>query len=116
MQVTAPSLVLILPAISIFLTQAVATNGFPFEIKRQIESNPKEGDTICFCEVKYRRDNGCGSALEAVGYRKQKKIISVARYYLMTHGLNEWTPCRFDVIAVDDEEVTVLKNAFEGSQ
>lgn len=28
----------------------------------------------------------------------------------MTHGLNEWTPCRFDVIAVDDDEVTVLKN------
>ena len=74
------------------------------------------GDTICFCEVKYRRDNGCGRALEAVGYSKQKKIISVARYYLMTHGLNEWTPCRFDVIAVDDDEVTVLKNAFEGSQ
>ncbi len=34
----------------------------------------------------------------------------------MTHGLNEWTPCRFDVIAVDEDEVTVLKNAFEGSQ
>lgn len=27
-------------AIRIFLIQAVATNGFPFEIKRQIESNP----------------------------------------------------------------------------
>ncbi|AYB00384.1 type II toxin-antitoxin system RelB/DinJ family antitoxin [Lachnoanaerobaculum umeaense] len=27
-------------AIRIFLTQAVATNGFPFEIKRQIGSNP----------------------------------------------------------------------------
>ena len=27
-------------AIRIFLTQAVATNGFPFEIKRQAESNP----------------------------------------------------------------------------
>ena len=27
-------------AIRIFLTQAVAINGFPFEIKRQIESNP----------------------------------------------------------------------------
>ena len=26
--------------IRIFLTQAVATNGFPFEIKRQIGSNP----------------------------------------------------------------------------
>ena len=82
----------------------------------EIDIIAKDGDTICFCEVKYRRDNGCGSALEAVGYSKQKKIISVARYYLMTHGLNEWTPCRFDVIAVDDDEVTVLKNAFEGSQ
>ena len=27
-------------AIRIFLTQAVATNGFPFEIKRHIELNP----------------------------------------------------------------------------
>ena len=27
-------------AIRMFLTQAVATNGFPFEIKRQAESNP----------------------------------------------------------------------------
>ena len=27
-------------AIRIFLTQAVATNGFPFEIKRQTKSNP----------------------------------------------------------------------------
>ena len=82
----------------------------------EIDIIAKDGDTICFCEVKYRKDNGCGSALEAVGYSKQKKIISVARYYLMTHGLNEWTPCRFDVIAVDDDEVTVLKNAFEGCQ
>ena len=27
-------------AIRMFLTQAIATNGFPFEIKRQVESNP----------------------------------------------------------------------------
>ena len=27
-------------AIRMFLTQAVATNGFPFEIKRQAETNP----------------------------------------------------------------------------
>ena len=82
----------------------------------EIDIIANDGDTICFCEVKYRRDNGCGRALEAVGYSKQKKIISVARYYLMKHGLDEWTPCRFDVIAVDDDEITVLKNAFEGSQ
>ena len=27
-------------AIRMFLTQAIAANGFPFEIKRQVESNP----------------------------------------------------------------------------
>lgn len=30
-----------------------------------------------FCEVKYRRDNGCGRALEAVGYSKQKKLYQL---------------------------------------
>ena len=73
----------------------------------EIDIIAKDGDTICFCEVKYRRDNGCGRALEAVGYSKQKKIISVARYYLMKHGLDEWTPCRFDVIA--DGTITIEK-------
>ena len=34
-------------AIRIFLTQAVATNGFPFEIKRQTESNPYAPMTAC---------------------------------------------------------------------
>lgn len=29
-------------AIRMFLTQAVAVNGFPFEIKRRIETNPYE--------------------------------------------------------------------------
>ena len=75
----------------------------------EIDIIAKDGDTICFCEVKYRRDNGCGRALEAVGYSKQKKIISVARYYLMTHGLNEWTPCRFDASKkIADEETRQL--------
>lgn len=33
-------------AIRIFLTQAVATNGFPFEIKRQTGLNPYEPMTV----------------------------------------------------------------------
>lgn len=79
----------------------------------EIDIIAKDGDCICFCEVKYRKTDECGGALEAVDYRKQRKITGVAEYYLMTHGMNEWTPCRFDVIAVDGDRVTVLQNAFE---
>ena len=53
-------------AIRMFLTQAVATNGFPFEIKRQIESNPyapmteaemlaKKAGESGMCEADYLR-------------------------------------------------------------
>lgn len=81
----------------------------------EIDIIAKDGECICFCEVKYRKNDGCGGALEAVDYRKQRKITGVAQYYLMTHGMNEWTPCRFDVVAVDGEQVTVLQNAFESA-
>ncbi len=81
----------------------------------EIDIIAKDGSCICFCEVKYRGSDDCGSALEAVDHRKQKKITGVANYYLMTHGLDEWTLCRFDVIAVDGDQVTILQNAFEGT-
>ena len=71
----------------------------------------KEGD-ICFIEVKYRATNAFGSPLEAVDTRKQNQIRKVAMYYLMKHQLTEWTPCRFDVIAFEGEEMLHLENAF----
>ena len=33
---------------------------------------------------------------------------------MMKKGLNEWTPCRFDVVSVCGDEITLIKNAFEG--
>ena len=30
----------------------------------------------------------------------------------MTHGLNEWTPCRFDVVAIEGEENRLYRDAF----
>ena len=78
----------------------------------EIDIIAKDGEYICFIEVKYRTTNQYGSPLEAVNLKKQVQIRKVALYYLMKQGLSEWTPCRFDVIAFEGEEMLHLENAF----
>ncbi len=51
--------------------------------------------------------------MEAVDVRKQKNIWKVAEYYLMQHRA-VGVPCRFDVIGIENEKITLIKNAFEG--
>ncbi|MCM1267498.1 MAG: YraN family protein [Bacteroidales bacterium] len=72
-----------------------------------------DGAYLVFFEVKYRAGKSKGSAAEAVGAAKQKKICQVADYYRVLHRLAEDTPLRFDVVAVDGERVTWIKNAFD---
>lgn len=53
---------------------------------------------LVFVEVKTRQSQQYGTPAEAVGYAKQKKIISVAQYYLLTY--DEDSDIRFDVVEV----------------
>ncbi len=78
----------------------------------EIDIIAKDSEYFCFIEVKYRATNEFGSPLEAVDYRKQNQIRKVALYYLMKNKLSEWTPCRFDVIAFEGENLTHVENAF----
>lgn len=71
-----------------------------------------DGDYLVFFEVKFRSGLSRGSAAEAVGYAKQKKICQVADYYRVLHHCTEDTPLRFDVVAVDQDRITWIKNAF----
>ena len=71
-----------------------------------------DGEFLVFFEVKYRSGRGMGSAAEAVGLTKQRKICRVADYYRMIHRLSEDTPLRFDVVAIDGENLRWIKNAF----
>lgn len=71
-----------------------------------------DGEYLVFFEVKYRGGTGKGSAAEAVGAAKQRKICKVADYYRMLHHCPEDTPVRFDVVAVDGEKMEWIKNAF----
>ncbi len=79
-----------------------------------IAKSPK--DEIVFIEVRYRKNEDFGSALESVTYAKQQKIIRTALQYLQKHNLFEKVPCRFDIIGVRKDllEFHWLENAFEG--
>lgn len=71
-----------------------------------------DGVYLVFFEVKYRSTGGMGSASEAVGFAKQKKICLVADYYRMLHHCDESVPIRFDVVAVDWDKLQWIKDAF----
>lgn len=73
-----------------------------------------DGEYLVFIEVKYRKNGSDkGSALEAVGIGKQKKICRVADYYRMIHRCPLDMPIRFDVVAIDGDDIQWVKNAFE---
>lgn len=78
----------------------------------EIDLIARDGEYLCFIEVKYRRETTCGSPFEAVGLHKRMQILKVARYYLMKKKLNLDTACRFDVVAIEGNEITLLRNAF----
>ena len=79
----------------------------------EIDLIAKEGETLVFVEVKYRRDDKMGNTKEAVDRKKQNKISLTASYYLMRKCGRMDIPCRFDVAAVLGEQIEVVKNAFE---
>lgn len=72
-----------------------------------------DGEYLVFFEVKYRSGKSKGSAAEAVGFAKQRKICRVADYYRVIHRCTEDTPIRFDVVAVDGERMKWIKDAFD---
>ena len=79
----------------------------------EIDIVAKDGRYLVFIEVKYRRNASCGTPLEAVNAKKQKRICRTASYFCMRHGYGETTPCRFDVIAMmGEDEIVHIKNAF----
>lgn len=68
---------------------------------------------LVFVEVKYRKGMEKGSALAAVNTVKQRRICKVADYYRYIHKISVKTAIRYDVVAIQGDEIEWLQNAFQ---
>ena len=76
----------------------------------EIDLIARDGRYLVFVEVKYRHTSGSGGASAAVNYKKQKMISRASLFYLVRYGYPEDTPCRFDVVAIDGQNIQWIKN------
>ena len=71
---------------------------------------------VVFVEVKTRTGHGFGTPLEAVEFRKQRKMIQAAQFFLTAKRLHQ-RDARFDVVGVSwpsgEPIVEHIENAFE---
>lgn len=69
-------------------------------------------NTLVFIEVKYRARADWGQPSDAVNRQKQMRISNVASYYVYTHKQFANHNCRFDVVSIAGNEITLYPNAF----
>ena len=77
----------------------------------EIDLVMRDGGTLVFIEVRYRRSDRFGTPAETVDRRKQRRLSAAASHYLQGHPTT--LPCRFDVVALSgDNRIDWIKNAF----
>jgi putative endonuclease len=77
----------------------------------EIDLLMQDRETLVFVEVRKRADKNHGGAAASITPAKQKRLIAAAQHYLQRYRMPP--PCRFDVIAIDGDEMHWLKNAIE---
>ena len=101
---------------------ALARRGYAILARRyrtrvgEIDIVARDGETLVFVEVKTRTSGNFGVPAEAVTWRKRRRVVTMARWYLTEKGLHGCL-CRFDVVTVLCRRgflpvVEVVKNAF----
>ena len=79
----------------------------------EIDIIAKDKEYLVFIEVKYRKTNSFGDPSEAVNLKKQINICRVSDYYRVRYKISSDVNIRFDVVAISDNEISLIQNAFE---
>ena len=81
-----------------------------------LESGGRDGDTLVFVEVRYRRSAAFGGGAASVDIGKRRKLVHAAQSFLSQHRQYGNLSCRFDVVEADGDphapRIHWLRDAF----
>ena len=90
----------------------ILETNFQFHKMGEIDIIGRDGKYLTFIEVKYRKTASAGHAAEAVNFKKIRQICKVADAYRVLKHISSSQNIRFDVIAIDGDDISWIKNAF----
>jgi putative endonuclease len=64
----------------------------------EVDAVMRDGDTLVFVEVRYRRDDRQGLTRASVDDFKQRRIVLASADFLQRHFADREPACRFDVV------------------
>ncbi|MGI9333274.1 MAG: YraN family protein [Gammaproteobacteria bacterium] len=77
----------------------------------------RDGATLVFVEVRYRRSAGFGGPAESVDANKRRRLRTAAEHFLQRYRGAAFESCRFDVVAligdITQPQVEWIADAFE---
>ena len=79
----------------------------------EIDIIAKDGDTLCFIEVRSRQNTNLGHPAETISLKKQRSVRRAAEAYLIRRSITG-VPIRFDVATIvwSSMEFLYFENAF----
>ncbi|MGI6122852.1 MAG: YraN family protein [Acetivibrionales bacterium] len=95
----------------------ILTRNFRVGKMGEIDIIGKDGDTLCFIEVKTRSNRSFGTPAQAVSDQKQATITRIAQIYIQNNKYYD-VPVRFDIVELmmdrtgNVKDISLIKNAF----
>lgn len=80
----------------------------------EVDIIAREGEVLCFIEVKSRKQLRFGLPTEAVSPQKMKRLALCAQAFISQHRL-AGTPLRFDVVSILEREGKTEIELFRGA-
>ena len=77
----------------------------------EIDLVMRDGASLVFVEVRQRARRAHGGAAASITQAKIRRLARAAQYYLLRLPVSP--PCRFDVVAIDGDQLDWLRNVIE---